>query len=976
MSQQRPRPPINRFETVTPRLRIWLSIVFFLVALLGVNSAYLSSVTLLEWLSRIRGAGAGRTYQNYFSLWMFMIHIGLGLALLLPFMGFSIPHLLVARTSRNRRAVRVGYGLFAVCLILLSTGILLVRVGGVELKQPAARSVVYWLHVAAPVAAVWLYCLHRLAGPRIRWKSGLSYLGFVAVTIAIGASLHAWDPRDINVPGPQEGEAYFFPALTRTASGKFIPAETLMRDDYCKKCHTDAYEGWFHSAHHFSSFNNPMYLASVRETREVSMKRDGNVKAARWCAGCHDPVPFLSGAFDNPHFDDVADLTAHAGITCTSCHAITHVNSTRGNGDYTIEDPVHYPFAFSENPWLQALSDQLIKARPALHKATFLKPHHSTSEFCSTCHKVHLPEALTGYKEFLRGQNHYDSFALSGVSGRGARSNYFGMRAIQNCAGCHMPAQPSNDFGARLLGDSGKLSIHNHLFLGANTALPFLRSDEATIAAHQNFLQDCVRVDLFGIKEGGTLSGKLHAPLRPEIPELVPGESYLLETVVRTLKIGHHFSQGTVDSNEIWVSVEVFSGNELIAQSGHVDESGSVDEHAYFIRNYVVDRDGNQISRRNPQDIYTTLYDHQIPPGAAQVIHYRLEVPAALEGPITVKIKLQYRKFDSAFMNFVVRSNREKDHRIRGMTPGQPYFNELPVTTMAEDTIIFPVSGKSQSVPEQEYPIKIDHIYQRRNDYGLALLREADGLGQSSAATAELRQAEEIFRELDEKFGYIDVRLNLARVYLTEGRLDEAAAAVQRATSVGKPLFFTEPVYAPWAVNWVSGLIHFQQNQLDEAIRCFRAVLEDQNEEMARRGFNFRRDYVVQNELGLALFERAKLERAEQRTATLNEALLHFGETLKLDTENATAHYNASLIHELLGNSSDASLHREKYRTYKVDDSARDRAVQGARLRNPVAAHASEPISIYPLHQTRPQPVADVVPDDRSVSGVTTGGTP
>lgn len=136
-----------------------------------------------------------------------------------------------------------------------------------------------------------------------------------------------------------------------------------------------------------------------------------------------------------------------------------------------------------------------------------------------------------------------------------------------------MPAQPSNDFGARLLGDSGKLSIHNHLFLGANTALPFLRSDEATIAAHQNFLQDCVRVDLFGIKEGGTLSGKLHAPLRPEIPELVPGESYLLETVVRTLKIGHHFSQGTVDSNEIWVSVEVFSGNELIAQSGHVDES-------------------------------------------------------------------------------------------------------------------------------------------------------------------------------------------------------------------------------------------------------------------------------------------------------------------------------------------------------------------------------------------------------------------
>jgi len=72
-------------------------------------------------------------------------------------------------------------------------------------------------------------------------------------------------------------------------------------DDYCLKCHQDAYQGWFHSAHHFSSFNNKPYLFSVRETRQVSLKRDGNVKASRWCAGCHDVVPFLSGGFDDPN---------------------------------------------------------------------------------------------------------------------------------------------------------------------------------------------------------------------------------------------------------------------------------------------------------------------------------------------------------------------------------------------------------------------------------------------------------------------------------------------------------------------------------------------------------------------------------------------------------------------------------------------------------------------------------------------------
>src|SRR4029453_3625900 len=113
--------------------------------------------------------------------------------------------------------------------------------------------------------------------------------------------------------------------------------------------------------HHFSSFNNKPYLFSVRETRKVALARDGNVKAARWGAGCHDTVPFFSGAFDDPKFDDVNHPTAQAGITCTTCHAITHVNSTRGNADYTIEEPAHYPFAFSDSGTLRWVNPHLVK---------------------------------------------------------------------------------------------------------------------------------------------------------------------------------------------------------------------------------------------------------------------------------------------------------------------------------------------------------------------------------------------------------------------------------------------------------------------------------------------------------------------------------------------------------------------------------------------------------------------------------------
>jgi len=191
-------------------------------------------------------------------------------------------------------AVRVGYALFTAGLVVLISGGLLfgLRASNIAARFPAAISLSYWAHVITPVVAVWLYWLHRLVGPKIRWRLGLGYAGLVAASIAAMVALHAQDPRNWHAQGPEEGAEYFEPSLARTATGNYIPADTLMMDHYCMECHADVHAGWKDSAHHLSSFNNPAYLASVRETREVAWERDGNVQAARWCAGCHDPVPF------------------------------------------------------------------------------------------------------------------------------------------------------------------------------------------------------------------------------------------------------------------------------------------------------------------------------------------------------------------------------------------------------------------------------------------------------------------------------------------------------------------------------------------------------------------------------------------------------------------------------------------------------------------------------------------------------------
>lgn len=920
-----PAPKKKYVRAVGPRLRILLFFILGLTAVLGANSAYLSSITFLEWTTKL-------TYQNYFYQYMFLAHLVLGLILVVPFVVFAGVHIKNAHDRPNRRAVRVGFGLFGISLILLFSGIALTRLDFFQIKNPHIRSFAYWAHVITPLLAVWLYVLHRLAGPKIKWRIGLGWAAVVGVLVAGMVLFHTHDPRKWNVQGPKEGEKYFSPSLARTATGNFIPARTLMMDEYCLKCHQDDYNGWFHSAHHFSSFNNKPYLFSVRETREVALKRDGNVKASRWCAGCHDVVPFFSGAFDDPDFDLQKHPTSQAGITCTACHAITHVNSTRGNADYTIEEPVHYPFAFSTNRFLQFINQQLVKAKPEFHKKTFLKPLHRSAEFCSTCHKVSVPFALNHYKEFLRGQNHYDTFLLSGVSGHNAKSFYYPPKAKENCASCHMPLKPSEDFGANFFDPTNHSTrfVHNHLFPAANTGVARIRNQPEIVKAHQEFLKNSARIDIFGVKEGGAIDSPLTAPLRPTVPMLKRGKNYLLEVVLRTLTVGHPLTQGTTDSNELWADVNASGGGRTIGRNGGLGRFNEVDPWSHFVNTYMLDKEGRRIDRRNPQDIFTPLYNNQIPPGAAQVAHYSFTVPEDITGPLTVEVRFQYRKFDTIYMNYILGQSYTNGASLQ-------ITNELPITTLASDRITFPIEGISAS-PIQNSNSEIPE-WQRWNDYGIGLLLKGD----KGSEKGELIQAAQAFAQV-EKLGRADGALNLARVYFKEGRLEEAVTALQRAMKF-------ESGAPRWTVAWFNGLVNKQNGFLDKAITDFRSILEDRYAELDERGFDFSKDYEVIDELGQTYVERAKLERGEAKTKFLQLARDQFENTLLLDSENLTAHYNLGLIYSQLGDKAKADEHWKLHERFRPDDNARDRAITIHRRNNPAADHAAQAIVIYSLQR-------------------------
>jgi tetratricopeptide (TPR) repeat protein len=339
----------------------------------------------------------------------------------------------------------------------------------------------------------------------------------------------------------------------------------------------------------------------------------------------------------------------------------------------------------------------------------------------------------------------------------------------------------------------------------------------------------------------------------------------------------------------------------------------------------MLDRDGNRIDRRNPQDIFTPLYDHQIPPGAAAVVHYALSVPANQHGPLAVEVKLQYRKFDAKYMQYV---------------HGKEFTNDLPVTTIASDRVIFPIQGADSAAASTDAPAP---PWQRWNDYGIGLLLE----GSKGSEKGELIQATAAFSQV-EKLGKADGAVNLARVYFKEGRLDDAVAALQRASRFNPPA-------PPWTVTWLNGLVDKQNGVLDKAIAEFRSIVGNEFAGVSERGFDFSKDYEILNELGQALFERAKLERAPERQPArrkfLEDAASTFNKTLALDSENLTAHYTLALIYAELGDQASAEEHRKLHARYRPDDNAKDRAIAIARRANPAADHAAQAITIYPLQR-------------------------
>jgi tetratricopeptide (TPR) repeat protein len=498
-----------------------------------------------------------------------------------------------------------------------------------------------------------------------------------------------------------------------------------------------------------------------------------------------------------------------------------------------------------------------------------------------------------------------------------------------------MPMLASSDPAAR----EGK--VHSHRFPAANTALPFVNQDQAQMKVTQDFLKDgVVSVDIFALVPGeepggpaeerraagaeprlastfavGEEAGNLGAPqvvlTRPaEVigpldktqAALRRGESARVEVVVRTRKIGHFFPGGTVDAFDAWVELEaVDSTGRTIFHSGQVADGGEgpVEPGAHFYRSLLLDEHGNPINKRNAWAARSVAYVRLIPPGAADTIHYRLRVPEDCGDRITLKARVNYRKFSWWNTQWAFAGVRDPAHKEFSLAPGHDdgrwlftgatagvsgqvkAIPKIPITVMAEAEASLEVRPKGAPKPEAK-PFLDKSVRERWNDYGIGLLLQGD-----------LKGAEAAFLKVTEMDPeYVDGWVNVGRERVLEGNLAAAEEvlreALRRDPALAKTHFFL-------------GSVMKAQGRYDEALEHTRLAQSQ-----------YPRDRVVTNQSGRLFFLKRQYK----------EAVAELEKVLAVDPEDLQAHYNLMLCYQGLGDAEMAKKEQALYERFKADESA------------------------------------------------------
>lgn len=705
------------------------------------------------------------------------------------------------------------------------------------------------------------------------------------------------------------GNAPFLPSQAETANGSFIPSSAFPSAEYCAHCHADIHAQWRQSAHS-NSFREPFYLRNV----EILIKEKG-VEASRHCEGCHNPIALFSGALTSGSklprpFDS-------EGVTCMVCHSIQKIQNTSGTGSYVLGVPaVMVRDDGTPIPGEVPFSD--ILARPDLHSQAVMRDFYRTPEYCASCHKAAVPKSLNGYR-WLRAFTVYDEWQGSSWS-KQSLAPFYTKTAAVTCQNCHMPAESAlHDYAAN------QGTVSSHRWVAANTAIPTYYGYAEQLRRTKEFLKSAVKIDIFGMNKN---NGPLIAPIEEQGFSVKSGDAVTVDVVVQNSGIGHSLVPEQRDIYQSWLAFTVTdaSGKEVY-HSGFLDNNGALDPEAHSYTNRLLTSSGKLVQLHQVWDTHIRSYDNTILPGRSDLARYRFQIPAGIQGPLTLAATLKYRRFRQQYTNYILQ-----------------HASNYPVVEMASRKLIINLGDNAPKAHSGSTP-----DYLRWNNYGIALLGELQYVeaaaafnrvtalnpkyvdGYTNAAFAIYTELLDHWREGSDGLGAQGLKLGgtpdgTGNLFLAKARapaFEPALKELQHALAI-------DP--ANLRARYHQGAIYRLQGRFDEAIATLTPVVAA-----------YPRFRQARQELGYSYYVQHKFKQAREQFEALQA----------INPDDITANYYLSYIYQQLGMKAEAAEQMRIFE-HRKEDVAAEPIAQEFWSRNSDIAHELAPYHVHDLGEASP----------------------
>ena len=657
-----------------------------------------SLLSLRGWRWWLAAAiGAGLAFLGLSGLWLFLapfsvfsqllmlVHTVAGLVLVVAIPRYLWRHIADWWRQKVTAEMVLGYVLLALVLAALISG--LVNVAQAALGP---RLLPWWdmVHLISGLAVLALLVAHVVLAFLRRWpatrrdaalRSALRafplrlavQLIVILTPVVLAATLFPQStfrrpvPEDYGLPAyAQQFDEYrgnpFAPTYARTEDLELVAPELLAQSASCgtSGCHQQILAEWQPSAHRFAAMNPPFQavqkiFADQREPTET-----------RYCAGCHDPISLFAGAKDMSH-QDLSAPGVEEGISCVACHAISRVDQ-RGNADYVLTPPVKYlgELGTGSSKWI---ADFLIRAYPRQHLADYDRGVLRTAEFCGTCHKQFIPEALNRFG-LVAGQNQYDEW-------KNSRWHTDAPETDLACRDCHMRLVPNSSDPAHGEAQDQRRSTddgahRHHGFIATNNFIPALLKlpnwQEQTRLTEEWMRGETVIPEIAHLWPAGPVVGlQVLAPA-----QATPGDTIDVRVLITNRKAGHNFITGPLDFIRSWVHLRATDADgRLLGEWGAIDAT----------TRRILDQEGRPHTIDSPRDAGTLVLEslpvdetgavlerHElwkkaggkgtrvVFPTYSDSHRYQLALPADAAGPVTVVARLNYRRYRQAFLDLVL----------------------------------------------------------------------------------------------------------------------------------------------------------------------------------------------------------------------------------------------------------------------------------------------------------------------------------